>query len=64
MKKVETRYMFDTLDNMFADHIELEVNEENNKYIRIKSMQDVWRTKDEFIEMYKQIIKELKSFTT
>jgi hypothetical protein len=63
MKKVETRYVFDTLNAMFADHVELEVNEEAPQYIRIKTMQDVRRTKTEYIEMYKQIIKELKDFT-
>jgi len=62
MKKIETRYIIDTLDGMVADHIEVEVSEENPDHIRIKTMQDVWRTKEEFILMYKQIIKELKGF--
>lgn len=58
MKKTRTEYIFDIED----ESIKIEVNEEYPTDIRIQIYQERRRTKDEFIELYEWIIKELKNF--
>jgi hypothetical protein len=57
-KKVNTKYVI----NIWDETVNVEVNEEYPDHITVKHFQERWRNKAEYIELYKEIIKELECF--
>ena len=67
MKKSQTNYYTDILlcqwpHDTYSESITLEIDEETKNHIKIMYYQDRWRTKEEFIQLFKEIIKELEKF--
>lgn len=64
MKKVISEYVFQVQANnntYYPDDVRVIVNEEAETHIKVENYQDRWRSKEEFIKLYKWIIKELEA---
>ena len=59
MEKVKTEY----ISNFNNESVKFEVNEEYPEHIRVSVFQERWRTKQEWISLYRKVIQELKDFT-
>ena len=56
MKKVKSEYVFEVKannDRDYPDTVEVIVNEECPDKIKVITYQERWRTKEEFIKLYK-----------
>lgn len=66
MKKVKSEYVFQVQannDTSYPDDVRVIVNEGAETHIKVEMYQDRWRSKEEFIKLYKWIIKELENLT-